>query len=188
MKKKIKRTMVTPSSPITSRIFNRLLLLVTFLFVSMSGYGQDPISINDVVIDEGDSGTTAFTFTVSVDGGGNAASDIGFTYNTANGTATIGDGDYVAVSGGSGTITSGTPSTTLTVLVNGDTDVEGSENFFVNLSAPVNATITDAQGEGTITNDDSDAISINDVVIDEGDSGTTAFTFTVSVDGGGNAA
>jgi hypothetical protein len=31
---------------------------------------------------------------------------------------------------------------------------EANETFFVNLSAAVNATITDAQGLGTITNDD----------------------------------
>jgi gliding motility-associated-like protein/uncharacterized repeat protein (TIGR01451 family) len=140
----------------------------------------DLISINNVSLSEGNSGTTAFVFTVSVVGGGNAASNIGFTYNTANGTATIGDTDYVSVSGGSGTITAGTPSTTLTVQVNGDTNVEGNENFLVNLSAPVNATIADGQGQGTITNDDSEISMGPNITLAEGNSGSTAYIFNVT--------
>ena len=62
--------------------------------------------------------------------------DIDFTYNTANNTATLANNDYVQVSGGNGTILSGNNSTTVTVQVNGDTTIEGTENFFVNLSAP----------------------------------------------------
>ncbi len=144
---------------------------------------SDAISIGNVSLTEGNTGTKNFTFTVSVDGSGNAASNIGFTYNTANGTATLADSDYVAVLGGSGTITAGTPSTTVTVQVNGDTKIEGTENFLVNLSAPVNATITDAQGEGTITNDDIAIISINDPTpVNEGDTGTATLNFTITID------
>ena len=41
------------------------------------------------------------------------------------------------------------------MLVNGDTTTEGSENFTVVLSNPVNATISGTGiGTGTITNDD----------------------------------
>ncbi len=166
-------------------------LFIIFLILGFSfGFGQDPISIDDVTLSEGDAGTTNFVFTVSVDGGGNAAANIDFTVNTADGTATLLDTDYVQIAGGSGTITAGTPSTTVTVVVNGDTDVELDEDFTVVLSAPVNATITDGTGLGTITNDDValDAISIDDVTLSEGDAGTTNFVFTVSVDGGGNAA
>jgi hypothetical protein len=43
------------------------------------------------------------------------------------------------------------------VTVNGDTTVEPDETFSVNLTSPVGATIVDAQGVGTITNDDSAA-------------------------------
>jgi hypothetical protein len=45
---------------------------------------------------------------------------------------------------------------TVTVPVSGDTTDEPDESFFVNLSNPTNATISDAQGTGTITNDDQD--------------------------------
>ena len=40
------------------------------------------------------------------------------------------------------------------MLVNGDSVHEASEGFFVNLSNPVFADLGDAQGAGTITNDD----------------------------------
>ena len=44
----------------------------------------------------------------------------------------------------------------------------------MNLSSPANATIADAQGVGTITNDDpaTPSITINDVMVTEGNSGT----------------
>ena len=144
------------------------------------------ISIDDVSQAEGDAGTSSFTFTVSVDGGGTALSDIGFTVNTSDNGATAGT-DYVAIVNGNGTITTGSSSTTVVVTVNGDTDVEGDETFNVVLSAPSNATIGDGTGLGTIQNDDSQTISIDDVSQAEGDAGTSSFTFTVSVDGGGTA-
>jgi large repetitive protein len=57
---------------------------------------------------------------------------------------------------GSTTIAAGgaTGTTTLTATINGDSTFEPNETFTVNLSAPVNATISDNQGVGTITNDD----------------------------------
>src|SRR5437667_5324929 len=49
------------------------------------------------------------------------------------------------------------------VTVNGDTKFEPNETFFVNLSNPTNATISDNQGAGTIVNDDGQpTISISD--------------------------
>src|SRR5581483_6639406 len=42
------------------------------------------------------------------------------------------------------------------------------------------ATVLDGQGQGTIQNDDSPILNINDVTKAEGNSGTTTFTFTVS--------
>lgn len=62
-------------------------------------------------------------------------------------------GDYAPVSGQL-IIPPNTASKTVTVPVFGDTTLEPNETFFVNLSGPVNATIADAQGQGTILNDD----------------------------------
>jgi hypothetical protein len=139
------------------------------------------ISINDVTVTEGDTGTTTAAFNVSL----SAASGLSVTVNyaTADGTATA-VSDYQATSG-TLTFTPGQTTQTVNVLVNGDTIFEPNETFFVNLTTPVNATITDNQGQGTITNDDAappvPALSIDDVSIAEGDSGTKTATFTVSL-------
>ena len=41
------------------------------------------------------------------------------------------------------------------VTVNGETKFETNEQFFFNINTPSNANISDNQGIGTITNDDS---------------------------------
>jgi hypothetical protein len=64
----------------------------------------------------------------------------------------------------------------------GDTIDEANETFFVNLLSPVNATITDGQGVGTITNDDvAPSLAISDVTVAEGNAGITNAVFTVSL-------
>src|SRR5207249_4759706 len=73
-------------------------------------------------------------------------------------------------------------SKTIVVTINGDTKNEADETFSVNLSNTVNAQISDGQGAGTITNDDPvPTLSIGDVSRAEGNAGTTAFTFTLSL-------
>jgi hypothetical protein len=150
-----------------------------------TGGALPTISIGDVSQAEGNAGTTNFTFSVTISATANAT----VNFATADGTATAGS-DYAANSG-TVTFTSGGPLTqTVTVAVNGDTTVEPDETFFVNLSAPVGATILDGQGQGTIINDDVAAvptITINDVSQNEGNSGTTNFVFTVSLSSTANA-
>jgi hypothetical protein len=142
---------------------------------------QRQISINDVSMAEGNSGTTAFSFTVSLDAA--SANPVTVDFATADGTATQ-PSDYASNSG-TLTFAAGETTKTVTVLVNGDTAVEPDETFNVNLSnATGNATILDGTGLGTIQNDDQPAgatLSINDVSMAEGNSGTTAFSFTVSL-------
>jgi hypothetical protein len=136
------------------------------------------ILINDVSVVEGNSGTTAATFTVSL----STPADHAFTvdYATADNTA-LSPGDYQAASG-TLTFAAGQTSKAVTVLVNGDTLDEFNETFFVNLSnATGGAVIGDSRGVGTIVDDDTARISINDVSVVEGNSGTTAATFTVSL-------
>jgi len=109
------------------------------------------LSINDVSLAEGNAGTTAFIFNVTLTPA--SASTVTVNYATIDDTAKAGS-DYTAASG---TLTFGPGVTThtLTVLVNGNTVVEPNKIFFVNLSNSTNATIVDAQGVGTILNDDS---------------------------------
>ena len=139
------------------------------------------LSIGDVTVTEGNSGTKAAVFTVTL----SAASPQTVTVNfaTANGTATAGT-DYVAQTGNL-SFTAGQTTKTISVTVNGDTTVEPNETFLVNLTAPSGATLADAQGQATITNDDTAVVlptlSINDVTVTEGNSGTTTATFTVTL-------
>src|SRR5882724_1860462 len=138
---------------------------------AISGATSNPvvgdISINDVAITEGNSGTKTATFTVSHTGTAAFSVD----YATADGTATAGS-DYVATSNtlnfaaGSGAA----QSQTVSVTISGDTTVEPNETFFVNLlNATGGGTIVKSQGIGTITNDDAVGnISIGDVTIAEG--------------------
>ena len=110
------------------------------------------LSINDVSLTEGNAGTTAFTFTVSLSPV--STNDVSVDVATADDTATS-PTDYAAVPTTTLTIPAGQASATFTVQVNGDTTVEPDERFFVNLSgATGGATIADGQGVGTIVNDD----------------------------------
>ncbi|MBX9802944.1 MAG: IPT/TIG domain-containing protein [Caulobacteraceae bacterium] len=108
------------------------------------------LSINDVSLTEGNAGTSNLTFTVSL--GTASGRTVTVDYATANGTATA-PGDFAAVSG-TLTFMPGQTSQPVTVTLNGDTTFEANESLFVNLSSAMNATISDNQGLGTITNDD----------------------------------
>ena len=140
--------------------------------------GQPAISINNVAANEGNSGDTAFNFTVSLNHA--SAQTVTVAYATSNGTATLADNDYDSA-GGTVTFAPGDVSETVLVNVNGDTTDEPNENFNVDLTSPAFASIADNQGVGTITNDDNPTISIGDVTVTEGDTGETDATFTVSL-------
>lgn len=138
------------------------------------------LTINDVTVNEGNAGTTNFTFTVSLSA---PAGPGGVTFNiaTANGSATAGV-DYVAQSLTGQTIPAGSSTYTFTVQVNGDTANEPTETFFVNVTSVINAVVVDGQGVGTITNDDPlPSMSIDDVSVVEGNAGTVNAVFTVTL-------
>jgi hypothetical protein len=136
-------------------------------------------SINDVSVAEGNSGNTTATFNVTLSQTSNQTVTV--DYSTANGTATA-PSDYSAIPTTQLSFAPGTTTQTFTVQIAGDILVENNETFFVNLSNPSSgASIADNQGIGTITNDDSASISISDVSVTEGDSGSTTATFTVSL-------
>lgn len=138
------------------------------------------ISINDVSQNEGASGTTSFTFTVNLSVA--ALQTVSVTYATADGSATTADIDYGS-NGGTVTFNAGETSKTVTVIVYGDTKYEPNETFFVNLSNPTNAFITDGQGVGTIVNDDAAPYikSFTDGGDYEGNTGQKTFGFAVTL-------
>jgi Calx-beta domain-containing protein/VCBS repeat protein len=135
------------------------------------------LRIGDVMVSEGNTGTRAATFTVTLSAP--STQPVTVQYATANGTATAGS-DYQAVIG-TLTIPAGQTTGTITVPVNGDRLGEPDETFFVNLTGATNATIADDQALGTIL-DDEPRISISDVTMSEGRRNkTTLFTFTVTL-------
>ncbi len=99
-------------------------------------------------------------------------------YATANGTAAAGS-DYTAASG------------TLTFAAGGD-EQDGQRHdhrrhgrragrdVLRQPQRPTNAVLADAQGLGKILNDDT-ALRISDVTVTEGNAGTKAASFTVSL-------
>jgi predicted extracellular nuclease len=124
------------------------------------GGGTPALSINNVSQVEGNAGTTAFTFTVSLTAAA-PAGGVTFDYATADGTATLANNDYVQVTTTGGSIAAGNTSTTVTVQVNGDATNEPNETFFVNITnVSPNVTVNDAQGQGTIQNDDATTTGI----------------------------
>jgi hypothetical protein len=135
-------------------------------------------SVDNPSVQEGDSGTTQITFTVT---GSNlplfGSDSIG--YHTQDGTATAGS-DYVAATGTASVSTTpvlgGSASTQVTVDVNGDTAAEHNETFQLVLD-------DGTTGTGTIQNDDLPHITINDPSVSEHDGSAT---FTISIDGPGN--
>ena len=137
------------------------------------------ISIGNAAVTEGNSGTTTATFTITQSVVSQL--DTTVTINTANGTATTADNDYQPIVNGTATIPAGQTSTTVTVNVNGDTNVEGNETFTVNLSNAVNAAIATGTGTGTINNDDV-VISFSSPTYSVGEAGGTA-TITVTRNG-----
>jgi hypothetical protein len=108
------------------------------------------IAIHNVSISEGDSGTVTMVFSVTLST--SSASIVSVDYATSDGSATAGV-DYQATSG-SLQFSAGTIDQTINVTIEGDTEIEANETLVVTLSAPVNATISQANATGIITTDD----------------------------------
>jgi len=139
---------------------------------------DDPtLSIGDASVIEGDSGTKTLSLPLALNRAATRA--ITGTVNTTDVSATAGS-DYVAISGGSFSIAIGETTGSVSVTVNGDTALEGAEAFDVVLSA-VNASVADATGRGTITDDESpSALSITAGSVTEGNSGDVTLKLAVT--------
>jgi hypothetical protein len=116
------------------------------------------ISIGDVTRSEGRRGQmTLFTFTVALTVPGSSLGDdqaVSMSFRTVNGTATAGDGDYVAKTG-TLTFAPGETTKTITIEVKGDSKKEADETFYLDLyRLSSNALFTKNRGLGTILNGD----------------------------------
>ena len=139
--------------------------------------GIPTISIGDVTVNES-AGTAVFTVSLS----NPTQSTVTVDYATASGTATAGS-DFTGTIG-TVTFVAGDTSESVNVTILNDTADELDETFVVNLTDPANATIADAQAQGTIQdNDPEPSISINDVTLSEG-AGTANFTVSLSAASG----
>jgi Calx-beta domain/FG-GAP-like repeat len=137
------------------------------------------ISTATAFVNEGNSNTSEYNFTVSLSG--SSTETVVVNYTTADGTATTADKDYVLNSGVL-SFEPGQTSKTVKVLVVGDTKYEADQTFKVNLSSADKAILGNAMAVGTIKNDDKQpVISIADVNKKESDSGTKPFTFNVNL-------
>jgi len=139
------------------------------------------IVIGDVTSLETNSGTTSFNFPVTL----SHASQPAVTVNYATTAGTAGSpSDYTALNG-TLTFASGQTSMLISALVNGDTTQEAHETFSLSLSSPVNATLSDFTGLGTIENDDQQPtitiMASPALFVQEGNSGTTIFSFAVTL-------
>ena len=137
------------------------------------------LSIDDVALAEGDTGSTnaVFTVTLSEVWSVDVTVDFATAPNDRPGRPRL--HDHERNRHDPGRLPGGDPH----VPVLGDFIDEPDETFFVNLTNPQGgATILDPQGEGTIQDDDPvPSVSIDDVAVVEGNAGTVTATFTVSL-------
>ncbi|MBY0284297.1 MAG: Ig-like domain-containing protein [Sphingomonas sp.] len=154
------------------------------------------ITVSPTSQNEGNSGSTAYTFTVTRTGGTTGA--LAFAANF--GAVGTNSADFT---GGTlpgtvnGTILAGQATATFTVSVAGDLTPESNENFTYSLASVSNgtaasATIGTTTATATIVDDDTPVLPENQFVSitvsptsqNEGDAGSTAYTFTISRTGG----
>jgi hypothetical protein len=135
------------------------------------------IAIDDVTVPEGETGTALASFTVSLSAP--SGQTVAVAYATADGTASAGS-DYA---GATATVVlpPGATAAAVAVAVSGDRVFEPDETFFVDLSSPQSATLADAQGLGTILDEDGPGLSIADLAVVEPVSGSRTATFTVTL-------
>ena len=123
---------------------------VTILDDDHAGSLLPELSILNTSATEGDTGTRSMTFAVSMSKP--SMQDVTFEFATLDGTA-MSPADYSEKSG-LATIPAGETQQSITVVLQGDSIDEGTEEFQVRLSNPTNATLGAAQATGSIIDDD----------------------------------
>jgi hypothetical protein len=141
------------------------------------------VSIGDASISEGNAGPTSLDFTVLLSRAGSV--DATVDWGTSDGSA-VAPGDYAPASG-TVTFVAGDTAETVSVTIEGDGVHELDETLTVTLSNPSNAFTGDGAAVGTIANDDPmPSVTVADVTITEGNTGTgsAAFDITLSAPSG----
>ena len=133
---------------------------------------NDPLpamSINDQTVTEGDPGgdDATITFTITKTGDSDAFSSV--FYTVVEGSATDPEDYNNSGDALSGTVTflAGEFSKTITLDVTDDFINETTETFTVVLSSPINATISDGSGLGTILDNDAPTTPTENIAVDD---------------------
>jgi len=109
------------------------------------------VSISSASLLEGNSGSRALSFLVSLTAPAAVTTTVSF--RTSDITATAGS-DYQSVTSGTVTFRVGQRTASIVIQVFGDTAIEADETFQIELYNPLNATLGIATAVGTILNDD----------------------------------
>jgi ELWxxDGT repeat protein len=148
---------------------------------------------------EGDTGLTAFTFTVTRTGAlSGPSSAVWKVSGSGSHPSTADDFANQRLPGGIVTFAAGETTQTLTIQVSGDQAIESNESFTVTLSQATNATLSTASATATIKNDDLPLITltVSPAVLEDGSSelvyvfsrtGPVSKPLTVPVKVGGTA-
>ena len=161
----------------------RSFVLAALLLIALTAAAREPslsvrITGTSSVI-EGNQGITQFPLVIGLS---NPQQDpVTATYTTVDGTATVADNDYLPKSGMIVIDIGQTESQPIVLEIVGDRRVEGNETFQVvvdfqtdNIQDPPPFTIT-------IVNDDTPSVTVADARVTEGNSGTTAMAFDVTL-------
>jgi hypothetical protein len=159
----------------------RLIVVLFSLLIALAASANQPtVRFHGAVqqVNEGNSGTTTVSLTVTLSAP--APNGAFGTYTTVDGTATVVDNDYVPQSGNVVIPDNGTTFGPIVLQINGDTKIENNETFQLvvdfqqGAQDPPPYTIT-------ILNDDVPTVTVGDVRVNEGNSGTTPMTFDVTL-------
>jgi serine protease len=135
------------------------------------------MSIDDIVLVEGDSGTKVVEATLRMSRSASAQTTVDLVLT--GGTATLGadvvDPGVVHVSFPSYSVVV----RKVAIATIGDTEDEPNETFGIELENPFGVTLADGHADVTLLNNDGPALTIASVAVAEGDSGTRQAVFTV---------
>jgi hypothetical protein len=145
-------------------------------------FAQPVVTVSDPTVAEGTGTSRNLVFTVTLTPASEQTVTVNYATADATAVSTGFPADYTAVAG-TLTFVPGVTTQNVSVMLTTDSIDEIDETLLLNLTLPDGspATISDAQGVGTIADDDGPTIAVDDVAVDEGDFDTTDATFTVTL-------
>ncbi len=128
------------------------------------------IVAGDLSVVEGDAGSATVQLPITITQVAAVAVEVDFI--TRNGSASS-SSDYTPRLGRA-IVPAGATQTTIAIQIAGDPTIESDEDFFIDLSAPLNGVLLDPEGRVVILDDDTPpAISIGDITVNEPNPGAT---------------